>query len=72
MSNPWSCSSRNDTSRVQAEATVEEGAWGPLPKCEGVTNQLQALGEVQAWPRLIPGGVGQGLELHTVRQPFVS
>lgn len=45
VSNPWSCSSsRCDMSRVQVEATVAERAWGPLPKCEGVICQLQALG----------------------------
>lgn len=40
VNNSWSCSSRCDASRVQAEATVEEGAWGPLLKCEGVTHQF--------------------------------
>lgn len=54
VNNPWSCSSRCDTGKAQAEAPVEEGAWGPLSKCEVVIHQ----GEVQAWPWLILGGEG--------------
>lgn len=60
MSNLWSCnsSSRCDMSRIPAEATVEEGAWGRLPNCESIIHQLHTLGEVEAWPWMILGDVG--------------
>lgn len=55
--------------RILAEAAVEEGALSLLPKCESIIRQLHTLGELEAWPWMILGGVGLSLELHTVQQP---
>lgn len=52
------------TCRAQAEGTVEEGAWGPLPKSKGVTHQQQ----VWEWGGLAIADswrCGTRLELHT-------